>query len=266
MVRLVCYNLEYCEGIEGLWYQYLKFWRIFSPPKKLDEKIVQALRKLVLDILALVEVDTGSFRTKGKDEVRFLEEKLGLKSYVEKVKYPLTGWLKLFHHVPILNKQANAIISKYKVSNVVYHVFHEGTKRVVIEATVQIPQKVTLLLAHLALSKRVRAKQINELINIVNSIKNPVILMGDFNTFHGEEEIKQLLKKTHLNDKIELDKKSLPLTEPAWHPKRRLDYILTSPQIKVNNYSVLNFHFSDHLPLMIEFEMRKTKKKTRKRT
>jgi len=261
MVKAISYNVEYCEGMEGIWYQYLKFWKIFFPPKNLDQKIVNALKKFKPDLLALIEVDTGSLRARKKDEVRFLEEKLGMKDFVEKIKYPLKGWLKIFHHLPILNKQANALISKFPFTKVKYHVFHEGTKRMVIEATIKCPKKVTLLVAHLALGGKTRAKQIKELINIVNNIKNPVILMGDFNTFHGEEEIKELLKKTHLKDKIKLDKHSLPLTEPAWHPKRRLDYILTSPEIKVKKYSVLDFHFSDHLPLFIEFTFRKSKKK-----
>jgi len=107
MVRLICYNIEYCEGIEGIWYQYLEFWKIFFPPKKLDQQLVDALKRVKPDILALVEVDTGSFRSKGKDEVRFLEHKLKLNNMVEKIKYPLHGWLRLFHHVPILDKQAS---------------------------------------------------------------------------------------------------------------------------------------------------------------
>lgn len=257
MVKLITYNIEYCEGMEGIWYQYLKFWKIFFPPKKLDQQLVDALQRLKPDILTLIEVDIGSLRSRGKDEVRFIEKALGMRSFVEKIKYPLHGWLKLFHHVPILDKQANAVISKFKISHVKYHVFHEGTKRMVIEATLHVPKKITLLVAHLALGGETRKKQIQELIKMVKAIKNPVILMGDFNTFHGEEEIKDLLKKTHLKDKIGLDKESLPLTEPAWHPTRRLDYILTSPQIKVKKYSVLNFHFSDHLPLMIDFTVGK---------
>ena len=259
MVKLISYNIEYCEGMEGLWYQYLKFWRIFFPPKNLDHRIVAALLKIRPEILALIEVDIGSLRSRGKDEVRLIEEELGLKNFVEKIKYPLNGWRKLFHHLPIFNKQANALISKFPFTKVRYHVFHEGTKRMVIDATIKCPSPITLLVAHLSLGKKARGKQINELINIVNKIKNPVILMGDFNTFNGEKEIEDLLKKTHLNDKISLDKNSIPLTEPAWHPKRRLDYILVSPQIRVKKYSVLNFHFSDHLPLMIDFELRKNK-------
>ena len=187
MVKLVCYNIEYCEGMEGLWYQYLQFWKIFFPPKNLDQKIVDALKNLNPDILALVEVDTGSFRSK-KDEVVFFEKKLGMKSFVEKIKYPLTGWASFFHHVPILNKQANAIVSKFPLTKTKYHLFHEGTKRVVIESTIKCPKKVTLLLAHLALGPETRKKQFDELITIVNSIKNPVILMGDFNTFGGTKE------------------------------------------------------------------------------
>jgi endonuclease/exonuclease/phosphatase family metal-dependent hydrolase len=257
MVRLISYNIEYCEGMEGLWYQYLFFWRIFFPPKKLDERIITALKKLKPDIVTLIEVDTGSLRSRGRDEVKFIEKKLGMTNFVEKVKYPVHGWLKLFHHVPILGKQANAIISKFKLSKIKYHVFHEGTKRMVIEATVKCPKPVTLLAAHLALGKKTRAKQIKELIKIVKNIKNPVILMGDFNTFNGESEIAELMRKTHLKDRIKLDKKSLPFTEPAWHPSKRLDYILTSPKLKVTKYSVLHFPFSDHLPLMIDFELRK---------
>ncbi|MAF99123.1 MAG: hypothetical protein CMH61_00780 [Nanoarchaeota archaeon] len=255
MVKLVCYNIEYCEGISGHWYQYLKFWKIIFPPKNLDQKIVDRLKKLNPDILALVEVDTGSFRSK-KDEVKFFQKKLGLKSFVEKVKYPHRGWLQFFHYVPILNKQANAIISRYDIKDVKYHLFHEGTKRVVIDATVRCPRKVTLLLAHLALGGWVRAKQIKELIKVVNKIKNPVILMGDFNTFGGIKEIEELLEKTHLKDKSRLNKHSLKMTQPTWHPVRRLDYVLTSPRIKVKKYRVLNFPFSDHKPLFVEFDVK----------
>lgn len=254
MVKLVCYNIEYCEGFEGLWYEYLKFWRILFPPKGLDQKIVDPLKKINPDILALVEVDTGSFRSK-KDEVVYFEKSLHMKSFVEKIKYPCQGWLKLFHYMPIIDKQANALICKYKISSVKYHLLHEGTKRVVIQAQINCPKKLTLLLAHLALGSKTRSKQIQELINIVNSIKTPVILMGDFNTYRGEQEIQELLKKTHLKDKVKLDKSS-HLTEPTIHPKRRLDYILVSSSIKVSKYKTLNFEFSDHRPVFIEFSMK----------
>ena len=64
MTRLIVYNIEYCEGMTGLWHDYLKFWKIFFPPKDLDRRIVEHIKKLKPDVLALVEVDTGSFRSK----------------------------------------------------------------------------------------------------------------------------------------------------------------------------------------------------------
>lgn len=254
MVRLICYNIEYCEGMEGLWYQYLYFWRLLFPPQGLDERIVDSLKLFDPDVLALVEVDTGSFRAK-KDEAMYFEKELGMSSEVEQVKYPHENWMRLFHHVPILNKQANAIVSRYKLTDVIYHMLHEGTKRMVIQASIHTPKKVTLLLAHLALGKNTRERQLEELAGIINTIKGPVILAGDFNTFNGEHEIYRLLRKTHLRDKHKLSKQHSYCTQPAWHPRRRLDYILTSPEVKVSAYEVINFHFSDHLPIYIDFDV-----------
>lgn len=255
MVKLIVYNIEYCEGMEGKWFQYLFFWRLFRAPPNLDEKIIKELKNLNPDILGLVEVDTGSIRAKKNDEVEKFSEELGMKDFVEAVKYPFKSWLKLFHFIPILRKQGNAIMSKNKLFDIKSHEFKEGTKRVIIEASINCPKKVTLLLAHLALSKKSREKQIKELITIVNSINNPVILMGDFNTFEGEAEISNLLSKTHLKHKFKLDKKSNTMTQPTFKPTKRLDYILTSDKIKVNNYEVLSFSYSDHLPLMVDFEL-----------
>ena len=108
-----------------------------------------------------------------------------MKDFVEMIKYPFKGWLKFLRFIPILRKQANAIISKYKISNIKCHTLNKGAKRIVIEATIYCPKAVTLLLVHLALGRKTREKQLKELIKIVNSIKNNVILMGDFNTFNG---------------------------------------------------------------------------------
>jgi len=257
MVRLICYNIEYCEGMDGRWYEYLRFWKIFFPPKKLEDQLVNALGSLKPDILALVEVDTGSIRNRKRDGVEFMTKELKLNHFIEMVQYPFKGWLKLFHHLPLLKKQANALVSRYKFYDVKHHLLSKGTKRMVIQASVKCPKKVTLLLAHLALGKKARSKQLKELVNIVNSINSPVILMGDFNTFKGVNEIKELLERTHLNDMVELEKSSLHYTEPAKNPKRRLDYILTSPELLVDDYSILNFHFSDHLPVMVNFNFKK---------
>ena len=44
MVKLVCYNIEYCEGMPGHTYQYLEFWRMFFPPKNISKDIAITMR------------------------------------------------------------------------------------------------------------------------------------------------------------------------------------------------------------------------------
>ena len=248
MVKLIVYNIEYCEGITGFWWEYLQFWKLLIPPRGIDKKIVKEIKKLNPEIVALVECDTNA--PYNKDKAKYFEKKLGMNSYKEKIQYPKTWWAK----TPLLNHRSNALIAKHKLKNVKYHFLKEGMKRLVIEASVNLPKKVTLLLAHLEVIKAIRDKQIKELIEIVNKIKNPVILMGDFNTFNGEKEIKELLKQTHLEHKYKMGKRSL--TWPTCHPSKRLDYVLTSKKIKVNKYEVLNYKFSDHLPIFVEFKVK----------
>jgi endonuclease/exonuclease/phosphatase family metal-dependent hydrolase len=254
MTRLIVYNIEYCEGIRGHWYEYLKLWRNFRAPKQIDSQIVSSLRDLTPDFLALVEVDTGSFRARKHNEVNFFRDSLDMFSCAQEIKYPNKSWLKLFRKVPILKFQANAIMGDRELHDIKTHYFSCGTKRVIIETTIYLPQKTTFLLVHLALGQKTRAKQLKELINLVNSFKGPLILMGDFNTFKGLIEIEELLSKTNLV--VPTKNSSDPtLTQPAFKPSRVLDYILTSPQINVNNYEVLNFEYSDHRPLLIDFEV-----------
>jgi endonuclease/exonuclease/phosphatase family metal-dependent hydrolase len=257
MVRLIVYNVEYCEGMTGKWYDYFKFWRIFSPPPDVESKLVGWLKKKRPDILALVEVDKGSFRSRFQDVPQFIEHKLGFTSLVDFVKYPFVSFLRIFHFLPVLREQSNAILSKYPLYEVKHHLLHHGTKRVVIEASVNCPKKVTLFVVHLALGAKARKKQLDELSNIIRKKRNPVVLMGDFNLFHGEHELDHLIKKTHLTDTFKMDYSKIKFTEPAFHPTRRLDYILVSKEIRVKNYEILHAEFSDHLPVMLEFEFKK---------
>ena len=252
MVRIMTYNIGYCQGVLGKWWQYLKFWTILFPPKKIEKGIVNEIKKYDLDIIGFVEVDLGSIRAK-KNMAKFFAQSFGMKYVAQKVKYPKKGFLRLFHLIPVLRKQGNAIISKYPLNNIKYHQLSCGTKRMAIEATVELPtKKVTVVLAHLALGKKTREKQINDLTQIIEKIKNPVILMGDFNTFGGDREIKRLLNKLELNDMYKLGKGNIN-THPAFNPSKRIDYILSSKELKVKTHKPINIKLSDHLPIFLDF-------------
>ncbi len=255
MVRLIVYNIEYCTGLTGKFTDYLKFWRYIKSSPKLASDMIEYLKKKKPDILALVEVDSGTFRTDHTDEGIIFKKHLELTDIDETPQYSFTSGRKYLKKIPYLCKQTNAFLSKYPLKNITHHFLSAGTHNVVIQTSVNCPKKVTFLLAHLALNKRARKKQLEELTNIIKKIKNPIILMGDFNTFKGSQELNFLLKNSKLYDAVKMNHQHL--TFPAFKPKRRLDYVLVSKEIAVKKYQVLPVKFSDHLPVMMDFTVDK---------
>ncbi len=254
MVRLIVYNIEYCQGFRGSLVEYFRVWRFIASPKNLDFKMAEELKKLSPDILALVEVDTGSIRANRKNKAKFFKDELEMLDFADSIKYIFKGWYRVFKVIPILNKQGNAILSKTAIYDIKYHHFSLGAKKIVIEAKIKIPQDLTLFLVHLALSRKTREKQLQELAKIINDTKGNIIVMGDFNTFKGKEEINDFLINTNLNC-ASLTKNENILTYPSFRPKKELDYVLSSKNINVLDYRACNFNFSDHLPLLVDFEI-----------
>lgn len=256
MPRLVFYNIEYLEGLKGHRMEYLQFWKRVAHPKGIELRVAEALKKLTPDVVAFAEVGGKNFIE--SDYFSVIQRYLGMKHHVKRAKYDFRGRFNLLKRVPFLNQQSNAILSKEKLSGIETIYLHEGMKRTVIKAGVEFDKKVTLLLVHLALFKDTRKKQIEELIEIVKGVEGPVILAGDLNTFDGEHEIDKLLKESSLKHKF-MVKGGRIFTYPSFHPRRRLDYILTSPEIKIKKYDVLKLPFSDHLPVMVDFEVKRRK-------
>lgn len=84
----------------------------------------------------------------------------------------------------------------------------------------------------------------------------PVIIVGDFNLLPNSESIK-LLDKVLINLIKEYNIKS---TRPSFDDgldKGNIvcDYIFINDKIKVNDFKVINTNISDHLPLIIDFDI-----------
>ncbi len=256
MPRLILYNIEYCEGTTKSSWQYFDLYHVFRSRKSLDDRIIKFLETKNPDILALVEIDNGSKRAKRRNETSYFGEMLGFNYITHAVKYATEGITKIFTKMPVLKHQENALLTKYPVEDIKYHRLSKGTKNIVIEATAKLDKYVKILVVHLALFKRTRKKQLRELTNIVNKIEEPLILVGDFNTFK-EEELSIIVNNTRLEDSYKKEGfKCNPNTSPSWKPKYRLDNILVSSEVKVYNYEVLDVHYSDHLPVLVDFELK----------
>ena len=112
-------------------------------------------------------------------------------------------------------------------------------------------EKINIFLVHLSLKFRHRQYQLVDLYSLIKESKKPVILAGDFNVFWGEKEIELFLAATNL---INANVENMP-SHPSRAPKRTLDYILHSPEIKITNFEIPQVKFSDHVPLICDFDL-----------
>jgi endonuclease/exonuclease/phosphatase family metal-dependent hydrolase len=79
----------------------------------------------------------------------------------------------------------------------------------------------------------------------------PVIVAGDFNTFWGGNEIYLFMKAAGLTS---ANADSVP-TYPSRSPRKELDFILYQDGIKKLDFDVPNVKYSDHLPLVFNFDI-----------
>lgn len=101
-------------------------------------------------------------------------------------------------------------------------------------------------------------RTINQSKFILSKIRKdiPVIVVGDFNLLPNTDSIK-LLNKELINL---IDKYNIRTTRPEFDDgldKGNIvcDYIFVNDKVKVNDFRVLNSLVSDHLPLILEFDI-----------
>jgi endonuclease/exonuclease/phosphatase family metal-dependent hydrolase len=208
------------------------------------DEIIDFIDGVNPDVMGLIEVDAGSYRSGRKSQVEKIADKLGhFHSY--RSKYATDS---RWQRIPIYNKQGNAFLAKDTIHGEKYHYFEQGMKKLVIELELE---HVTFFLVHLALGYRARQAQILHLYNMIKETGRPYIVAGDFNAFMGEGEIQLLMSASGLQN---ADTKMQP-SFPSHKPKRHLDFILHSPEIKINKFEMPKVQLSDHLPLIIDFEV-----------
>lgn len=241
-MRFLLYNLRYATGIGQFhfpWSGYLgKTTRNFA-------RITAFVRECNPDIVGLIEVDGGSYRSRRRNQAEDLAETLG-HYHVFELKYARhSPWLR----VPVLNKQVNALLTRETIKARRFHYFERGVKRLVIELELD---GLTIFLVHLALTFRTRHDQLLHLYSLIKPLNTPCIVAGDFNLFLGDNEIRLFLEASGLRNANSTDKS----TFPSWRPRRQLDFILHSPEIEVTNFETPRVRFSDHLPIVCNFNIR----------
>jgi len=247
IMRLLLYNIRYGAGIGRQFHFPLPFSGYLKKTGAQLDRIVDFIRDQHPDIVGLVEVDTGSFRSDGDSQVAAIAGPL-CHRLVCRSKYGLDS---LAGKLPLLSQQANAVMTNREILGQSFHYLNHGMKRLVIE--VRLPE-LTVFLVHLALKYRQRQHQLVDLADIVAQASGPVVVAGDFNVFRGDGELADFMAKTGLHS---ANPEGIP-SHPSRAPHRQLDFILHSEALHTVCFQAPRVPYSDHVPLIWDFELTAT--------
>ena len=242
-MRFLLYNIRYAAGIGGRFHFPFPYAGYLRRSRHNFDKIQEFIKSVQPDIMGLVEVDGGSFRTRQHCQAEMIAEQLGYHHVIES-KY---GSASMAQRFPLLRTQGNAVLTKMPIISHRFHYFDEGVKRLVIQVCTE---QLTVFLVHLSLTYRKRHYQLERLYNLIREVDRPMILAGDFNVLWGTRELELFLGATGL---VSANPERKP-SYPSRSPKRELDFILHSPELKVVHFQIPPVTYSDHAPLVCDFE------------
>lgn len=244
-MRLLVYNIRYATGIGPAFHLPLPGAGYLRSNGRVLAQITEFIKGLKPDVVGLIEVDTGSIRTRMVNQAEHIAQSLGHYSSYQ-CKY---GAGSINQMVPIVRKQSNAFLAAPHVHGERFHYFDTGIKRLIIELELE---NVAVFLVHLSIKYRHRQQQLRSLHELIEKATKPVIVAGDFNTFWGEHEMYLFMRASGLRSANVERKPSFP----SRRPRRELDFILYSKGIEVTHFEIPDVHFSDHRPLVCDFEIR----------
>ncbi len=225
------------------------------------------LEEVDADILCLQELTTNSDKNPSINTGSFLAEELGLNLFIKTAQ----EW-KNFDK----DSQDNAILTKFPLKKTFSHYLktpgppetrnYSEEGRVYVEAAIEINGSlINVGTTHLTfaphfIQTEVKREEEEELFKVLTKNKS-YIFTGDLNSAYDTPLIKKLSQKFQncgpaYEEKTwttkEFDYQGFRETELNW----RLDYVFASHDLKVLSSKVIKTGFSDHLPILVEFELR----------
>lgn len=241
-LRLLSYNIQVGIGGSRLRDYVTKSWKHILPHAQTYENLDQIAHiASAYDVVALQEVDAGSLRSSFINQTEYL---------AHKALFPY--WKhQLNRNLGHIAKHSNGLLSRFKPEEIT-HLKLPGVipgRQAMVVRYGSVENPLILVIMHLALGQRARQRQISSVCDIIGHYEH-VILMGDLNCQPDSREMNYLLKQTQLCEPTH-DLK----TFPSWRPKKRIDHILVTPSLKVNDVHVLDYPYSDHLPIAMNIQI-----------
>ncbi len=208
--------------------------------------IAEALLDLTPDIVALQEVDGPSTWSGNFDHVESLARQAGLADHYRGDhnvfgfgRYRYTAGTALLARQPLLDPSSHRFGMSWR-----------DTKGFVV-ASVAVPEwggmPIDVVSVHLDfLAPTVRRKQILHMVATLAERQRPLVVLGDLNCCWNYEpkSMDLLVEKLGLRA---YEPDSWVPTYPARRPRRRIDWILVSPELDFSGYHTVQVPLSDHL-------------------
>ncbi len=238
MLRIMTYNVHRCVGADG---------------RAEPQRIAEVIASCEPDIVALQELDVGRIRTGSVDQAHAIAHRLGMS----------------FHFHPALQVEEE-LYGDAILTTLPMHLMQAGRlpggsmfePRGALWAAVRAEEaEIQVINTHLSLAAFERLMQVDALLGAGwlghPNCKDPVILLGDFNTVRQSRVYRRL--SARLRD-AQLGLHHRPRwTFPARMPMLRIDHIFSSRSVDVLRVEVPRSRLirgaSDHLPLVMDFRI-----------
>lgn len=241
-LKLLSYNIQVGISTNRRFDYITNSWKHFIPHTGRHENL-KSIARLIrdFDIVGLQELDGGSFRTNYVNQTEYLAQAGGFRYWHDKINRNIGSLAK--HSMGVLSKLESSSVSRHRLPGRI-----AGRGALVVEFGNR-SSSLVLMLVHLSLGQKARMQQIDFLTDLVRSYEH-VVLMGDMNCPEDSPEIRQLKSSTGL-----MSSGCPRPSYPSWNPTRRIDHILVSPSIAIEETRVLNHAFSDHLPVAMTISL-----------
>ena len=231
-VRIMNYNIRAGFNVKG----YLDL-----------EEIARIIEGNGADIVTLQEVTRGWVINGSVDNLEWLAGRLGMHYF----------FMPAFDDV-----WGNAILSKYPMKILKKGFLPKAgaiQRRSYIFVNVEIPgENINIFCTHphhIVEQPEIREKQIQEILKQWDGLERTAI-MGDFNAQKGDKELEILYSSGLIDSQFELGKgENMTFIDiDTCEPLKRLDFIWTTPDLKISNFKVPFSTASDHLPVVVSVE------------
>jgi endonuclease/exonuclease/phosphatase family metal-dependent hydrolase len=221
------------------------FGGFFRKTGKNLESLIRFFREQKADVLGLVEIDAGSYRSGHRNQADLIARRLGKHPFCRSNTVICRGG------AAAVDAQAGQRLHLRPLRAPGTHPFSPQGRQAPRHGTGL--EDVSIFIVHLALGRRTRTAQLADLARLAHNARKPYLIAGDFNAFAGKVELRNFMTDLKLASANLSDAPTFPSRAPRW----QLDFILHSPEIRVTHFEVArDVRLSDHLPLICDFEVR----------